>query len=119
MAVSQLLTRMDMSDAENVKEAAHQLRRAENDTAKLAVWAATWGEAMAARCEEAEGWMHDPDEVEALTEEVNQAERSYHDLSSEVQTALHAIERIIEADEFPDAPANAIGEIIAKLELAL
>lgn len=50
MAPSQLLTRMDMSDGENAKDAQAELHRAANDPAKLAVWAAKWGAALVTRC---------------------------------------------------------------------
>lgn len=116
---SVLLTRMDMSDEENIKDAQRELNRAGDDAAKLSVWAAKWGGALTLRCAETEGWKHAPDEVETLTQEVNDAEKAMQDLNSEVHTAISAIERIIDADDFPDAPGNAIAEILGKLEDAL
>lgn len=41
-----MLTRLDMSDRENLKDADFELRRAGSDADKLAVWAAKWGEAL-------------------------------------------------------------------------
>ncbi|MDO8800073.1 hypothetical protein [Phenylobacterium sp.] len=38
-------TLLDLSDAENVRDARVELDRAGDDTAALAVWAAKWGDA--------------------------------------------------------------------------
>lgn len=43
---SSLLSRLDLSDHEVASDARLELTRAADDPAKLAVWAAKWGEAL-------------------------------------------------------------------------
>lgn len=47
-----MLTRLDMSDRENLKDAEFELSRAGNDADRLAVWAAKWGEALLERIDD-------------------------------------------------------------------
>lgn len=116
---SVLLTRMDMSDEENIKDAQRELNRAGDDAAKLSVWAAKWGRALTLRCAETEGWMHAPDEVETLTEEVNKAEASLGELQEAARLAIDGIDKALSDKGVADAVVNAVNDAVAKLENAL
>lgn len=114
MAPSQLLTRMDMSDEENVKDAHAELRRAENDPAKLAVWAAKWGEALVVRCLETEG---DPPELEdeglsaRLQEKIDIADKA-------IKEACEALGKLPTSTMLP-ATARSLAKVVDDLEAAL
>lgn len=96
MAPSQLLTRLDLSDTENVKDAQAELRRAGNDPAKLAVWAGKWGDALCMRALEAEGALIDAEAVSALEEDIRTEEGRSKDLTQAVRGAASAIDKLLE-----------------------
>lgn len=121
MPASQLLTRLDMADIENIKEAQHQLRRAEDDAAKLAVWAATWGPALIARCEESEGAITDADTVAELEADLQTEEGRSADLSKAITSAATEIDRFLgrEGDHLAAKHFTQISKIGDDLEAAL
>lgn len=121
MAPSQLLTRLDMSDVENVKDAQAELHRAANDTAKLSVWAAKWGEALCIRCVEAEGAVEDAETVSDLEADLRDQEDRNVELRGTIRDAASAIDKFLdcETDALSDAHFKAVSKIGDDLEAAL
>lgn len=116
---SVLLTRMDMSDEENIKDAERELQRAGDDAAKLSVWAAKWGGVLTLRCAETEGWKHAPDEVETLTGELNSSEKALEAIQEAARVAIDGIDKALSDKGIADAVINAVNEAVGKLENAL
>lgn len=94
-ADSELLSRLDMSDAENVKDARCGLIAAGDDVAKLAVWAGRWG---AALCTE--------HERQNLSAEI---EGDLKELTKVVGVAVHKLDQL--EGQLPETHRDAIGEI--------
>ena len=110
MIGSSLLTRLDMSDVENVRDAAHELRRAGDDAARLAVWAAKWGASLVAHGEDTSGSADVSDELEVLREELEDLKLVHEDLRDAATGAAEEIERIACS---PDVSGSGISRFVA------
>lgn len=110
---SSMLTRLDCSDPENVKDARHQLRACRTE-ADYARWAATWGENLCHRAEDMVGLdegFFTPDEHAEVTEKLTA-------LLDEVEDALKALETFADEHLGTKAGQAAAGAIHAKLKAA-
>lgn len=118
---SALLGRMDMSDIENVKDAQAALHGAGDDTSKLAVWAATWGQALVDRCAEADGAITDADTVAELEADLQAEEGRSSDLAKAIEAAAKEVDRFLEreTDHLAAKHFTAISKIGDDLEAAL
>lgn len=116
-ASSSLLTRLDVSDAENVREARERLRMCRTE-ADFANWAATWGENLCARVEDFAG--ADPGDASALDQAEEDA-KAWEKSLEELQGAVRkAIERLDEAVDGPAKTlASTVEDVSALLENAL
>jgi hypothetical protein len=109
---SPLLTRLDLSDEENIKDAAHQLARCRDDF-QFAAWARRWGEPLVQRAQDA-----GPGEaLDEATEAANEAEAKFRKLHDVAEAVIKEFDAA--AADLPDEPINALNDIIAKLENAL
>lgn len=113
-----LLSRLDFSDSEVVKDAEHEFQRCSTDS-DFARWARKWGANAIVRLHEVEGrdgWVssEDMDEVEA---EAARAEQKCDGLASAIHEAVNDLDIAMEGA--PDALVNKVGDITSKLEAAL
>jgi hypothetical protein len=113
-----LLSRLDFSDSEVVKDAEHEFQRCSTDS-DFARWARKWGATAIVRLHEVEGrdsWVssEDMDEAEA---ETSRAERKRDELSAAINAAVNDLDCAMEGA--PDALVNKVGDITSKLEAAL
>lgn len=95
---SSLLTRLDMSDQENAKDALAGLIAAGNDVAKLAVWAGRWGNALCERCLSAEGEIIAPETVDELESDLRSEEARVADLEKAIRAAAKAVDQLLERE---------------------
>lgn len=114
-----MLTRLDMSDEENVKDAQFELERAGDDPAKLAVWAGKWGVALVSRCLAAEGWEHDPDSEDKLQGQIAEKEQELQAVEETARAALKRLSEILERDGTPKSIVSDVREAVSELEGAL
>jgi len=114
---STLLSRLDMSDVENVKDADHQLRRCVSD-ADFAAWARKWGGAsmQALRDAPPSDWV-DSDVVAEAEREATEAEEALASLKLVVEACANDLAGITEL-RF-DHVAAKVDAITSKLEAAL
>lgn len=112
------LARLDLSDEENVKDAAHELRRCASDH-DFAQWARRWGEVAIRRASDVAGQAHDvsQDDLDEAEADAERAEDRAVELSSAISAAVEAIDKALE--DAPDDLANEVGQITATLEAAL
>jgi hypothetical protein len=96
-----LLTRLDMTDDENVKDARHKLERASTDI-QLAEWAREYGAAFVG-C----------DLIDSLEDERDAAESDATEAEKERDAALRANEELIEAIEIAVAKLDDLGKASA------
>lgn len=110
-AASSLLTRQDMSDVENVKDARSGLDAAGNDMARLAAWGARYGSALCARCEDlvdlSPGDLPEDGEIEVV-------EADLAEIRLGVEGAVKALDTF--AEMLPEAHADKLGDITSALE---
>lgn len=114
---STLLSRLDVSDIEVVKDARHDLRRCRTEK-DFADWAATWGEQLCNRAEDMSG-MNEGDDT-ALDEaeaEAAHAKKRLADLRAVVERAVRDLDAAGDgpADKFP----GAVEAVTSRLENAL
>jgi hypothetical protein len=112
------LTRLDLSDAENVKDCAFQFRRCDTN-ADFAAWAKRWGDPLlrlAEGPERIEGFVR-AEELEDVEDELTEVTQERDALKRRIETTVQAIDKAMEG------PANglekAMDEIVSKLEEAL
>lgn len=110
---SALLSRMDLSDGEVIKDAAHQFRRCDSEAA-LAGWARKWGGAFVAKLLAGP----DRDDVED-TEEYREVSGSLDELTTAANAAVHALEKLAERDDLADDVGGTIENIAGELEQAV
>jgi hypothetical protein len=115
------LSRLDLSDAENVKNAAHQLRRCVTP-GDFELWAKQWGEGL---CQAAETHAaHGGDDfvpaadVKEIEDERDDAAARAGKLEDAVEAACKALDRLPVPDG-EDRLIDAIGAITNALEAAL
>lgn len=114
---SSMLSRLDCSSEENVKDALHQLRRCRTE-ADYANWAAAWGENLCRRAEEMAG-MNEGDDA-ALAEAEGEAERAEKNLAELRDVVEGAVRELDAAGEGPaDRFAARVEAVTSKLENAL
>jgi hypothetical protein len=114
---STLLSRLDMSDAENVKDADHQFRRCASE-ADFAAWAQKWGGASMHALLNAPptGWV-DPDDMAAAEHDARHQGERANTLASAIEAAVKALDATMEGER--DALVNKVGDITYNLEAAL
>lgn len=95
---SQLLSRLDMADQENIKDARAGLDAAGSDIAKLAVWAGRWGAALVERCSIAEGALVDPVGLESVETDLQTAGGRIEVLEEGIRTCARAIDKLLERE---------------------
>lgn len=110
---SVLLTQRDMSNDENLKDAAFELERALDDH-QLARWAQRWGKALIAAIRDPEV---DESELEEARDAANNAEKYSDGLSDAIRTFVSDFDKL--ATDLPDETANRINDLVGKLEGAL
>lgn len=86
---SSRLTRLDVSDLENVKDARHQLRRCQTER-QFADWAATWGENLCNRAEDANGREDWIDPAEAARSEEEAVRDAWNDGAADARAEMRA-----------------------------
>lgn len=90
--MSALLTERDLSDAENVTQARHELHRAQTDAA-LAAWARKWGDSCIVRAEAAVGMESDAsDDLASVEKELRKAEDKIDALQDANTKAIRQLE---------------------------
>lgn len=111
---SRMLSRLDCSSEENVKDALHQLRRCRTE-ADYANWAATWGENLCWAAEERAEM--DADEFVAK-EELEELEDENSALTSAMRDGVAALKRV-PANEISANAGRQIDAAVAALVEAL
>jgi hypothetical protein len=115
------LTRLDLSDGENVKDAAHQLRRCATP-ADYQRWAQTWGHQLCQAAEIAATYDSDDfisrEEFTDIEEDCSRAEKSVTDLQTAMERAETALERLTEDHDLGPKAMRAVDVIINALEAA-
>lgn len=107
------LTRFDMSDEENVKQADFEFRRAGNDF-ELARWARTWGGASMSKL------LAGPDRADVEdSDEYQSVDAALTLLESTAKSAVENLELVIERDDLPAGLEDQLSEIVAKIEAGL
>lgn len=110
------LSRLDLSDSENVKDAAHQLRRCLTP-GDFECWARTWGDQLIRACGEASPGFVSEEEYEEANDAAQDAEKRAGALQDAIEAAVRALDAAMEGA--PDRLVNAVGDITSKLEGAL
>lgn len=114
------LTRFDLSDEENVKQALFELRRCATDF-DYARWARLWGEAAMTRLIDAEAFDSDlyvsKDDHDETSADLEFAEKTLDALREAADGAVKQIDSALDGSKGPKT--DAIGEITAKLEEAI
>jgi hypothetical protein len=110
---STLLSRLDLSDVEAVKDADHELRRATTD-ADLAGWARKWGGASmhALLSPVSRDDIEDSDEYREVSDDLTALENT-------TKGAIEDLENALKRDDLPGGLDNELSEIIADLERTL
>lgn len=98
-ASSLLLSRLDMADEENVKDALAGLAAAGSDVAKLAVWAGRWGAALCDRCAQVKGEIIGLETVEELEADLRQEKGRADDLEEAIRDGAKAIDQLLIREE--------------------
>lgn len=112
-AGSSLLSRLDCSVEENVKEARHQLRRCRTER-EFADWAATWGENL---CTAAESHSQFNPEEHVDIDEFNEVEKDNKRMEDAIHAAVKALDKF--GDPLSDGQQNELAAITGDLENAL
>lgn len=115
------LSRLDLSNAENGKDAAHQLRRCRT-AADFEAWARTWGEGLCAaaetHAEHAGGEFIGRDEYRDLEADCTRAEGVVTALKSAMEWCEAKLDKISEEHDLGQKLQAALDDVFNKLEAA-
>jgi hypothetical protein len=111
---STLLSRLDVTDDEVVKDAAFELQRCADDL-QHARWARRWGAPLTEAL--LNGTPTDPEELEEARDAANDAEKSRDALRAVVSGVVAEFD--VMATDLPDEVVNRLNDLMAKLEGAL
>lgn len=114
---STMLSRLDLSDGEVLKDAEHQFQRCTTD-ADFASWARTWGAPVITHLRDAAptDWV-DPEDVREIEGERDRTKEELGELQSAVKLAINDLDGVM--DGVADELANMVGAITSKLEESL